>query len=254
MIFTLSEEFIDVAADELRRYSVAIENLINVHRNGWHLFVPGREVGRALVSCLQLSASQMAVLQHHILAKHAELTGQARTVSRLVYCTPDNSSDLGLDERYLVAPLSRFTDMAACLSSELIVENAERDGAFYTLMAESMHGRKAKVPLRFDTIHGGGNTLADELARRTPGNRPTLAIVDSDRCCPGGAVGGTMRRALEIMGSYENPLAMLKCLDVRSLENHIPLIYWQDLCKNDEKASELLAALAETREEELEMA
>src|SRR5690349_4873904 len=111
MIFVLSDAFLALNEEELSLYVPAIENLITAHAHGWHIFAPGREVGRLLADRNDLSGHKRDVLRYHILRRSAELSGQARSVSRFVYCVPDGYNNLDVDERCLVVPLSLFLDM-----------------------------------------------------------------------------------------------------------------------------------------------
>ncbi|HEV2746567.1 MAG TPA: hypothetical protein VGW34_04625 [Allosphingosinicella sp.] len=252
MIFVLSEEFLQLASCEAAAYGAAIENLLTSHTQGWHVFAPSREIGTFIAERMRLSDHKAAILRHHILARSAELLGQARSTPRVIYCIPDGSGDLGADERCLVVPLSAFTDMEACLKSELLVENARRDGQFYLSLAEAMSGGRGRLPLRFDVVHGGGNTTADEIERRLPAMRPLLAIVDSDRRSPGGAAGETLQRSQRVMDGVDNPLKTLISLDVRSLENFVPLAAWRRACEGDPDALAAIEALQRVRDEEVQ--
>jgi hypothetical protein len=113
----------------------------------------------------------------------------------------------------------------------LLVENIS-DGQVYIKLARSLAKSKllpdmhwlGKVPLSYEIMPGGGNTLCDLFALRcSVGDRIGLALADSDYRYPGSDLGDTAQRLLATAERMEeSPLLEVLTLAVRAIENCIP--------------------------------
>lgn len=251
MIITLSDAFSRLSTDELRSYQHSIQNLISAHGQGWHIFVPDRATIDAIMESIALSATQRIILQHYIKGRHADLMGQARSVKKFICCTPREDQELPVDARQISVNLDRFEDLECCMKSELLVENATRDGVFYVAIAKMLGGvGSSRLPLQFRTQNGGGDTLADELERHAGECPPRLAVVDSDRKRPGGSLGGTASRAISTFNGLNDPLISLMITSGRSVENYLPPEVMLEAVKDDADSISRLQTMISIRASE----
>lgn len=208
-------------APALRQYNRCLGNLLLAHAEGWHVFVPDRAVTDHLIASNVLSPWESGFLQQTIRPRVADLMGQARSASRVIYCIPDDEPSLTIDERQLCVPLSRFENLEACSASELLTENAQRDGSFYFHVAESLMATTAKLPLSLRLLHGGGDTVAGELVRDAGSCPPRICVVDTDRSFPRGPLGQTAKRVLQKFESSDDPLIAVALTHGRTIENYV---------------------------------
>lgn len=223
MLITLSPQFSLLSDSEFKTYSHPIQNLITAHAQGWHIFVPSRELIDRIIGSIVLSDTQRVVLDHYIRGKYADLSGQAQSVGCRVVAIPRDSSMSSPEPGNLDVYLDRFSNLECCLASELLVENGTRDGVLLPALAKIMGGLgTSKLPLKFRTVHGGGSSVGDELIKDAHGCPPRLGIVDSDKIHPDGGYGATAKRALDAIKEIDDPLIRLEILPCRSIENFIP--------------------------------
>jgi hypothetical protein len=203
MIFELSTAFERKGTEAAwLPYVSAVENLINAHLNGYHFFVPTRRTAEMLTGLRCFSYRQMAVLRDAILGNYSTLAARARTADRTILLIDDVERMQPARANQRVMWLRQFQDNSFCKETQLLVENAQIDGAFWRIMIKTLatHVDYAEIPPLYFGM-GGGSPLADCYAQNIERSIPTFCIADSDQEYPGGPLGNTARRLCEVIGS-----------------------------------------------------
>lgn len=131
-------------------------------------------------------------------------------------------------QRVISFPLRWFDSSAKIQPTVVLGEDLsdvgvlEKVGEVGTVLAGLRH-----LPLRLSHDHGGGSKIGVVLGSNASANRFCVCIVDSDRACPTGTLGGT---AITVQ-SYKNPAAY-PLVDVaetsgRDLENALPDVFYR---------------------------
>lgn len=128
----------------------------------------------------------------------------------------------------------------------LIAEDVKSDVILYQRLAESLAAARG-LGFRVRITGGGGSRIGPELVAQTNNESPAIAIVDTDRTHPGGAIGTTCRTAWQCaqsVGARCDPppsanmqmgheearcLSRLVILNARELENLIPDSAWEEV-------------------------
>ncbi len=246
MIIELSHHFADFSAADWQPYHSAVENIIQAHGQGYHLFSPSRDVIASIERGCQLSLTQQQVLRFYIKERISILAGQVRSADTTILCLP-NGVDLRSERANQISqPLGVFADLDACGPSRLITENAEVDGALLELVAETS-GRQLGygMPLRIEKVHGGGGTTGACYQAACKRARPCICIVDSDRKYLGDANGETARKVIECEGTQVHPTVCSIVLPVRELENAIPISALFEVYKDNPQVRSRVSPLIE---------
>jgi hypothetical protein len=235
MIFEISSSF-ESKVNEAAwlPYVPAVENLINAHLNRYHFFVPTRSTAEVLAELPCFSYRQTAVLRSGILSNYSTLAARARTADRTILLIDDGESMRPSRENQKVMWLRQLQDNGFCAEAQLLVENAQTDGAFLQAIIKTLARDVdyAEIPaLHFGM--GGGSPLADCYEQNMLSSRPTFCIADSDRDYPGGPLGNTARRLQRVIGSAKAPTTAAHILTVREMENFIPTPVIRDIYENN---------------------
>jgi hypothetical protein len=82
------------------------------------------------------------------------------------------------------------------------------------------------LPIRCRPNLGGGSTISLVLAANISANSFCICIVDSDRACPGGTLGGTATSVQIFKNPTAYPLVEVMETTGRDLENHLPDFFY----------------------------
>ncbi len=241
MIIEISERFADIPNAEWDKYHIAIENMINAHRWGWHIFAPSRRIANRIFEHCELSRSQKAIFDSHIKDKLTTLVGQARSSDHTILCVPDTGQTLVERANQYAVPMSNFLEPRNLMPCRLLTENAQNDGAFFErlcLILGKYLGYQAPVVL--EHLHGGGGTTAAQYKAALDECRPTLCVVDSDQRYPDGPSGSTANAV--VAAGHKNACCTVQAhvLPVREAENLIPLSFLFEVYNSNPAVTQII--------------
>jgi hypothetical protein len=199
----------------------ALQNLSTAHREGKHLLVASPEIttfidrggklmdARALAilrKCARDFTQNIALLRDPSIPEHLVLGS-----------TPVRRGTA------IEIPWHYFADSGFAQSTALLAENAS-DIQFYEIAAEAwLFQRRIRFRVSLQYIPGGGSTTYQVADMWHRGRRSLcLCILDSDRCSPHDALGGTAAKVQSTLPSPPEPFFRLHILaDCREAENLI---------------------------------
>lgn len=232
MIIELSRGFEDlINLDAWRPYMDAVQNLIEGHRAGWHIFLPTKATLEILLEHPDLSTRQRSTLDAGVRQKYATLSGVAKDSFFSVLTIPNDQAYVAdRPNQSKILRLTSFSDLESCRRSELLVENADTDGAFFILLCNAFQNSFG-VSNRVNIVPrmGGGASIAQEYRRAARAVSPTLCIVDSDKNAPSDSLGSTATNIRNIRGTEMYPTVEVEILNVREIENFVPLETARDM-------------------------
>lgn len=106
--------------------------------------------------------------------------------------------------------------------TKLLVENATNDGAFISLILNSIKKRYPVKTLKINISHGGGGNIKQNFERLIDDRYIVCCITDSDRNSPHDTISSTAKEVLRIHNKI-NFAGCLVILENREIENFIPL-------------------------------
>jgi len=243
MIISTAAAFDSLSPDELRKFDVCFENLLLAHKSGWHCFVPSRTIIGYLMSSDQLSARQRAFVESEILGKYASLSGAAKDAWVRIEASPINPDGFGT-ETTIVVPMNAFLDINNCKESRLLVENRDSDGRFLLTLCDVFRAEfRHYAAVRFNLVHGGGVTTDKVLEAFIAEARPTICVVDSDRSTPNCGLGETAEAVERVIKQRLYGTVVVHVLEVRELENLIPLDIADEICSDNPHGLKAIALL-----------
>ena len=234
MIVELSSSFDQCPDWDVYRH--AVENLIDAHMHGLHIFLPTRTAIDGLLKIEGLSARQRATLRS-IQSRYSELGGLARQVGFTVLAVANGQPLISeqLNQRKRVA-LNWFSDWETLRRFQLLVENAAGDGVFLGILCESFKqdfgfSHSPNLDLRM----GGGATIAVEFARLADSKGASLCVVDSDRAHPADQLGSTAKAVKEVeeklnlKGREPSRFCDVIYLNIHEMENFVPISIYKEV-------------------------
>lgn len=225
MFVHLGSEFESIQIDILMSsYGQVLENLINAHSVGHHIFLPSaRVLDLLLVNNDQFSARQVACLKN-IKDEYAFLSGHGKDIDFSVLAVPDGSTASPEQENQkVIFPASHFSNYTSCSPTALLVENAATDGTFLKLACACLaRGFGFNHVGNISVMNGGGGSIVAEFARFIDDRHPVVCVVDSDKKTPTSNLGENARGITNTTSSTSF-LNLPVVLGVREMENHIPL-------------------------------
>lgn len=163
------------------------------------------------------------------------------------------TSRLSGDQRIITFPLGWFDATSKIQPTILLGENLSDVGVFAKIgEVGTVLAKLSYLPVVFEERQGGGSSTGAVLsAIAASQTRICICIVDSDRGCPSGQLGGTA----QAVGSYKDPnqyplLAVLETAG-RDLENALPDGFFQGRYGSDAHfgpIARMLGALTEIGE------
>jgi len=159
----------------------------------------------------------------------AVMTDQVRVWARVSHDISPERVVLGKNEEIRL-PLSFFATTAAIQPTILLAENLDDCYLIYEMaraLARSIG--LGSVKTTFDNRPGGGSTthqVAEDLLNLM--NRLLIAVVDSDKETPGGAIGNTARDTRKVFHDLSPEIGQLVIVRGRDLENLLPDAFYRD--------------------------
>lgn len=230
MIIELSERFAEFTAADWNCYHTAIENLIIAHREGSHIFSPGRAVCSSVLENCELSGTQSEVLKYHIGPKLGTILGQAQSAAAVIVCNPSDYADETSRANQIGVDLKEFAVTMNCLPSKLIVENADFDGRLLENLC-SLFARRLGylMPLKIEKVHGGGSSIGLRYRDACGSARPSICVVDGDQKFINDTFGDTANAVRILCGTELHNTVENVVLPVRELENCLPISSFLDV-------------------------
>lgn len=139
------------------------------------------------------------------------------------------------DDENIVTELKSFERNKAIVVAENIY-----DINFFEILTKSFLSSSGlkHINFNFNRVLGGGNTTAQVVAENSKKTGvPILVILDSDKKYPGGDIGGTAKKVLEL-GVTKNVNVVLTAS--REIENIIPFILLEDLFEKNKGQTDKL--------------
>jgi hypothetical protein len=206
-------------ADE--RLPNAVSEILRAHRQGNHLLVVERAVAEKL-SGLQVSGSDVALLRR--LAAEFTQTGALHRRSQ-VYISIQNSFDDYVERAGACVHVSLGTMLQSRLTdpTTLIVENIATDGWLLEQILTVTALRNRLGTINLDTVHGGGDDIANVLDVLIPKLKNIVVLVDSDKNAPMSPPPAKLARLDKVVKKHAWEFIKVDCPPCRELENLIPL-------------------------------
>jgi hypothetical protein len=224
MIIELAKEFADFGEAEWQPYHEAVENLLQAHRHGWHIFAPARRISDSIHLHCMLSKTQKEILDNYVKAKFAILVGQAKTADFTILAIPNSGSQTPERNNQIIIPLAAYKDPQFAMPTRLLTENSEIDGRYLKWVAKATAQTLGfSKSINIELLHGGGSTMAAELERKWNDTRPLICVVDSDRRYPNGPLGDTAKAIQKVGNINQAKTVEVHILNVREVENLVPI-------------------------------
>lgn len=231
MIFEISEPFSQIElSDETQLSLSVIEKLVNAHIDGYHLVTASRPVVERLLALGVFSMRQRAALQYDILAKASTTRSILESVSFTVKVHLDNEIPLRDRENQILTHVRDLNDPQILGPASILVEDIETDGRFYEALCHMFAGEIniGWVP-RLNLVQGGGTSIAQQYKRKAEDGLPALCLSDSDRAAPRAPLSGTAAAVQKIVGTERRKFTFARILDVREVENLVPIQVIEDI-------------------------
>lgn len=137
------------------------------------------------------------------------------------------TSEMVGHQRVITFPLHWFDDSAKIQACTLLGENLDDANVLIRMGEAGAHlAREPYLPLKCYSDHAGGNP-AQVLQSHADHSRLCFCVVDSDRACPAGKLGGTATSAQPFKASGTYPLLGVTETSGRDLENALPDTFYQ---------------------------
>lgn len=244
MIIELARSFADFNKSEWEPYHASIEHLLQAHGQGWHMLAPGKKISDSISENCDLSRTQKEILNNYIRDKFPTLVGQARAAYRTILAVEDGHDMRSERNNQIVVPLKLFRDPRAVMPARLLTENAEADGEYLKLICRvTAKEMEYLSPMNLEIVHGGGSTTAVVLSAAWSEARPMICVVDSDRRYPRAPLGGTAKAIDDIGSENEIGTVCTAILDVREIENLLPLSFLFEVYKDNPEVNGRIAKL-----------
>ena len=177
----------DTTPDELARASSdqtesAVIELVGAFRRGDHVVIIPRESIRELIK-LAWSPLVKATLSN--LARDAiQSTDLLRRASCVLCVRTSATVDRPTQANFTVITVSDFLQERLYLPGILLVENATRDGALFTMIIREMGRRSGAGAVHVEPSHGGGGDIVNAFEYQISLKKYIVCVIDSDRITP----------------------------------------------------------------------
>jgi hypothetical protein len=157
-------------------------------------------------------------------------------IIRITYDIFEKKSEENIRNIYI--PYTEFLDSKSMQKTTIVSENIQNDGSIYQELFPEIYKRYDNLPFKFDLDKdmGGGNTIHNVLEGRCTEKdvKFHLFIVDGDRISPLkpgiGTTAKTIKKSYKQCKSNSIYKFKLYILNVRELENLIPLLFIKEHC------------------------
>lgn len=201
--------------------TAAASELARAHRLGSHLAIISRSVVHWLLREIQFSQIDRTTLERisSEFTQTGGLRGRASVYVKLITTKRDVPVRNG---RFIEVGLHHISEPSICDVSFLIVENSINDGRLYYRLFNQLSRRLFSYPIRYQLMHGGGETINDIVDQNAESRRIISVVLDSDRRQPTDAAPAKCTRALEKAADPNFPFITVTCLPCHELENLVP--------------------------------
>lgn len=198
--------------------------------DGHHKVLGSRKVLGTLLSCGKLENKSYSAI-HRILeriAREFNLTKNLPVYGHVVSgANTSVISSQSSTQRIITFPLRWFDSSAKIQPTILLGEHIE-DSYTLKLFAEvaTVINNIPYLPIKLQHDHGGGSAIGDILQHHASSSSQCICVVDSDRSCPGGNIGGTAQTVQRFKSSTSYPLIDVMETIGRDLENTLPDLFY----------------------------
>lgn len=215
----------------------ALENILNVCRDGKHiLLIPHREAHQLLKTLdTKLSESQKETL--HNISQNVRFCRNSLLDTFPIHLEiffSDTEPTTSTDNKIIQLHYKNFKDSNYLLSSILLVEN-HKDGDLYKLGANIFLFKKdfaCKYSIVLEPVLGGGSTIFDVFIRKKEEKKIFLCIIDSDKKTEKSQQGNTAKRFNNEPQGL-NKHYFFKILECQEIENIIPYKIIEEIITQD---------------------
>jgi hypothetical protein len=225
------------------RFVACLDNLLIAHRKGVHIISGSSGTIRTLLTAFGTRPEFAGVLRSiaaHTYTRAALIAEVTDYIVVQAHDTPSVTRETRAGRSVYYVPFTYFIRFSSITASRLVAEDSE-DVALYSKAIAAYIHYKARalrgLTYQVQGLGGGGSSTADQFHDRAQ-EGPTLAIVDSDRKHPQGALGSTAlsieRTARSIKDTTVSYAEILKC---HELENIIPSSLVMDCLESQDSAA-----------------
>lgn len=204
---------------ETERLTHAAAEALRAHRRGYHWVVLDRKVGEVFAK-LPLGEVDLS-LARRLAGNYAQTGAMHLSAARFLAVVGDNSDPV--PAHGIAVSIEDIANGELLSPATLLVENAERDGWYYTFLMRNAGDLAGVSSVYVDTAHGGGDDINGVLASLLARRRVVHTVVDTDKKSPnskGNAKAGKIRKTISDLGSS---VAFLSVTPGKEVENLIPM-------------------------------
>ncbi len=248
MLFVIDESLanaLDGESGSVKNSAIeAISLIAQAHREGNHLIYAERITLDKIMSYSSLFGPRTVRIYEKILDNLPTQRSYFNAISRYIEVVADANvlevRDERIKERCIkVIRLSSSYIRIPLVSKTKILGENETDIKFYEKIAQTYlsWNRLGNIKLSYLSHGGGGDTTATAYKTiQETKEQLCLCIADSDREFPDDKEGVTAKKLIDIDVKFQSPLCKLLILDVREIENLIPIsIYKKAVCHKEQK-------------------
>lgn len=211
-------------------------NLAVAAREGHHFVIAPRALAETLSRQATLGVRERT-LYKALKDRYSTLAGMVNQVNFRVRVTRDSVPDRVVRGSVveITLPLSFFSSITAIQPAILLCENLDDCDLIYEFARAFAHtARLGAIKTSLEKRPGGGSTTANVAhAILRDCKRMLVAVVDSDRESPGGALGSTAAETRRIFDSCRLATGELIILKARDLENLLPDEFYRNEFSQD---------------------
>ncbi len=243
MLFFIDESLanaLDSENPEAKASKNAIKLIAHSYREGNHLIYAKRETLKKIIN--SISDREDIGVYMKILENLPQMKRYPDLFIRYIKVVADSNVleiEDGNGKQKIIKISASYVKMLLVSKTELLGEN-RTDTLLYEIIAKVYlywHRKEFKIPIKLlcEVRGGGGSTIAIEYgAIQKARARLCLCIADSDREFPDDKYkkGGTAKKLIDIDDKLE-PLCEILILDVREIENLIPISIYREVVQDE---------------------
>jgi hypothetical protein len=245
VLFSIDKSVLDLFKGRIARQTHidGLNNLLLGVAEGSHRIHGVRSVLQPLAECVELTGKARAVLRRAVgrISQEGALNRQlcAYGVVRGDGPPGPTSTSVGA-QRIITFPIEWFDSTAKIQPTQIIGENLT-DADVFDIVGKCgcVISRVPYLPIKANAVHGGGSTVRQVVRRSVQQSHISLCIVDSDRACPGGDLGGTASALQQFKNVANFPIIEVLETHGRDLENALPTSYYESSCSAHKQTSVL---------------
>lgn len=229
------EGYLEQINDQLNENSlevIALNNLANAYRNGWHIIIGSLKVLKLIKRIKHIDNSTKRVfdklIQEYTYQKsYKDLMEEYIIIKSPTHTFHREDVDKDLNSKPVFeVPLNYFYKLSRCFKSTILCED-ESDYNFYKNLANKYIEENkdiSKIKLSFSFTNGGGaNSYKVFATKINEDENPILAVADSDKKYPNSKIGQTLEQLIKKKNIYLKTNIMdVYSIKVRAKENLIP--------------------------------